>query len=162
MRFCVLGSGSKGNCTYIQAGNTAVLIDAGFSGKEIERRLTAVGVDPASLSALLITHEHGDHLRGAAVLSRRFRLPVFANPATFRAGGRNLDKLHAYGEFDTGTAFEFQDLTIHPFAVSHDAADPVGFLLGDGRHGLGYCTDTGVVSRLMAHRLAGADHRLEL
>jgi phosphoribosyl 1,2-cyclic phosphodiesterase len=155
MRFCVLGSGSKGNCTYVEAGETAILVDAGFSGREIERRLAGIGVDPARLSAILLTHEHGDHLRGVGVLSRRFRLPVHANPATFRAAGRDLDRLAAYGEFDTGTSFACRDLHIHPFSVSHDAADPVGFLIGDGRRALGYCTDTGVVSRLMAHRLAG-------
>lgn len=155
MKFCVLGSGSKGNCTYIESGDTAILIDAGFSGREIERRLAAVGADPGRLDAILITHEHGDHLRGVGVLSRRYRLPVYANPATFRAAGRDLDNLTAYREFEAGSSFTCRGLTIHPFSVSHDAADPVGFLMGDGRRSFGYCTDTGVVSRLMAHRLAG-------
>jgi phosphoribosyl 1,2-cyclic phosphodiesterase len=155
MRFCVLGSGSKGNCTYIEAGGAAILIDAGFSGREVERRLAGIGVDPAGLTALLLTHEHGDHLRGIGVLSRRYRLPVFANPATFRAAGRELGPLASSRDFETGTSFAFRDLLIHPFSVSHDAADPVGFLIDDGRRSLGYCTDTGVVSRLMAHRLAG-------
>jgi phosphoribosyl 1,2-cyclic phosphodiesterase len=155
MRFCVLGSGSKGNCTYVEAGDTAILIDAGFSGREIERRLAAIEVDIASLTAILITHEHTDHLRGAGVLSRRHRLPVFANPGTFQAAGRDLDQLHACREFDTGTAFHFRDLAIHPFSISHDAADPVGFLISSQHFSLGYCTDTGTVSRLIAHRLAG-------
>jgi phosphoribosyl 1,2-cyclic phosphodiesterase len=155
MRFCVLGSGSRGNCTYVEAGDTALLIDAGFSGREIERRLATIGVDITSVTALLLTHEHSDHLRGAAVLSRRHRLPVFANPGTFQAAGRVLDRLHAYHEFETGTAFHFRDLAIHPFSISHDAADPVGFLLSSQRFSLGYCTDTGAVSRLIAHRLAG-------
>lgn len=155
MKFCVLGSGSKGNCTYVEAGDTAILIDAGFSGREIERRLAGIGVEPARLSAILLTHEHGDHLRGVGVLSRRFRLPVHANPATFRAVGREVDRFVAVHEFETGTGFACRDLLIHPFSVSHDAADPVGFLISDGRCALGYCTDTGIVSRLMAHRLAG-------
>jgi phosphoribosyl 1,2-cyclic phosphodiesterase len=161
MRFCVLGSGSKGNCTYVEAGDTAILIDAGFSGREIERRLATIGVDITSVTALLLTHEHSDHLRGAAVLSRRHHLPVFANPGTFQAAGRILDRLYAYQEFETGTSFHFRDLAIHPFSISHDAADPVGFLLGDQRFSLGYCTDTGIVSRLIAHRLAGC-HALVL
>jgi phosphoribosyl 1,2-cyclic phosphodiesterase len=161
MRFCVLGSGSKGNCTYVEAGGTAVLIDAGFSGREIERRLAAIGVDPASLTALLLTHEHSDHLRGAAVLSRRLRIPVFANSATFDAAGRGLDRLYGHQEFAAGVSFHFRDLTIHPFSISHDAADPVGFLVADQHFTLGYCTDTGTVSRLIAHRLAGC-HALVL
>jgi phosphoribosyl 1,2-cyclic phosphodiesterase len=155
MRFCVLGSGSRGNCTYVEAGDTAILIDAGFSGREIERRLAVIGVDAASLTGLLLTHEHSDHLKGAGVLSRRYRLPVFANSATFQAAGRDLNKLFAWQEFETGTVFHFRDLAIHPFSISHDAADPVGFLVANQHFSLGYCTDTGTVSRLMAHRLAG-------
>ena len=155
MRFCVLGSGSKGNATYIEAGNTRILIDAGFSGKEIERRLAAIGVELSTLSSVFVTHEHGDHIRGVSVISRRFRLPVFATSATYAAAGRSLNNLFAYQEFSAGESFSFQDLQIHPFAVSHDAADPVGFIVSDGMRILGYCTDTGIVSKLMSHRLAG-------
>lgn len=154
MQFCVLGSGSKGNATYIQAGETAILIDAGFSGVEIKRRLAAVGVDFSSLDAILVTHEHNDHIRGVPVLSRQGGIPVFANKATYLAAGAQLEKLASFREFDTGVSFVFQDLTIHPFSISHDTADPVGFIISDGIFSLGYCTDTGVVSRLMAHRLA--------
>ena len=155
MRFCVLGSGSKGNATFIESGRTRVLIDAGFSAIEIERRLAGIGIQAESLSAILITHEHGDHIRGISVLSRRYNLPVFASPAAIKAAGVGLDRLHSHAEFAAGTTFTFQDLRIHPFTVSHDAADPVGFLINDGSLTLGYCTDTGTVSRLMQHRLAG-------
>jgi len=154
MRFCVLGSGSKGNATFVETGETRLLIDAGFSGKEIERRLLSIGVEPDTLSGLLITHEHGDHIKGAAILSRRFRLPVFINGATLAAAGSVLDNLPQYQAFVTGETFVFQDFQIHPFAISHDAADPVGFLLNNGSLLMGYCTDTGVVSRLMQHRLS--------
>ncbi len=154
MRFCVLGSGSKGNATYVAVGDTAILIDGGLSGIELHRRLAAIGVDSSSLSAIFLTHEHTDHVRGVPVFSRRGRLPVFANPATFAAAGDNLNKLHAYREFSTGTSLQYHDLCIHPFSVSHDTADPVGFVISDGRHSLGYCTDTGMVSRLMRYRLA--------
>lgn len=155
MRFCVLGSGSKGNATYVQAGDTAILIDAGFSGIEIKRRLAEIGVDFSSIAAILVTHEHNDHIRGVSVLSRQGNIPVFANPATFRAAGSKMAKLSAAREFDTGAAFKFQDLLIHPFSVSHDTADPVGFMVSDKSVTLGYCTDTGTVSRLMRHRLSG-------
>ncbi|MBU4117129.1 MAG: MBL fold metallo-hydrolase, partial [Proteobacteria bacterium] len=128
MRFCVLGSGSKGNATFVEFGQTRLLIDAGFSGKEIERRLLSIGVEPETLSGLLITHEHGDHIKGAAILARRYRLPVFINEATLAAGGTVLDNLPQSRPFVTGETFVFQDFQIHPFAISHDAADPVGFL----------------------------------
>ena len=154
MRFCVLASGSKGNSTFVESGATRILIDAGLSGKEIERRLAAIRVDAASLSAILVTHEHHDHIAGVGVLSRRYRLPVFLNQATLRAGGETLRQLAACTPFVTGTTFPLQDLSIHPFVVSHDAADPVGFRIADGRHTLGYCTDTGKISQLMRHRLA--------
>jgi phosphoribosyl 1,2-cyclic phosphodiesterase len=161
MRFCVLGSGSKGNATFVEGGETRILIDAGFSGKELEKRLAAIGVAPDSLTAILITHEHTDHIRGAAILSRRFKLPIFANNATLAAGQPTLSKLHVFQEFSTGTTFNFGDIRVHPFRVSHDAADPVGFVVNDGTHTFGYCTDTGVVSRLMHHRLS-ACHGLVL
>lgn len=154
MRFCVLGSGSKGNATYVSAGDTAILIDAGFSGVEMQRRLAAIGVDFSTISAIFLTHEHHDHIKGAPVLSRRGKVPVFANPATFTAAAEELNNLHQYNEFDTGVSFQFRDLKIHPFSVSHDTADPVGFTISDGRDTLGYCTDTGMITRLMHHHLA--------
>ncbi|MCK5341354.1 MAG: MBL fold metallo-hydrolase [Desulfobulbaceae bacterium] len=157
MRFCVLGSGSRGNCTYVEAGKTRILIDAGFSGIEIERRLSAVGVDISSLSAILTTHEHSDHVRGIGILSRKFGLPVFANHATFRAAEKEIKKTFAFHEFSSGASFHFQDLRIHPFSISHDAADPVGFVIENSTQSIGYCTDTGAVSRLMRYRLAGCN-----
>jgi len=154
MRFCVLGSGSKGNATFVESGRTRLLIDAGFSGKEIEQRLSAINVAAQSLSAILITHEHGDHVKGAAILSRRYRIPILVNDATLAAAGEVLGNPYSRFSFFTGHTFEFQDFHIHPYRISHDAADPVGFLLHDGRLSLGYCTDTGVASKLMQHRLS--------
>ncbi len=154
MQFCVLGSGSKGNATYVTSGSTSLLIDNGFSGREIKSRLNVIGVDISSLTAILVTHEHGDHIQGVGVLSRQGGLPVYANPATHAAAGPTLKKLSACCEFETGTTFMINDLEIHPFSVSHDTADPVGFVFSNGRASLGFCTDTGMVSRLMRHRLA--------
>lgn len=155
LRFCVLGSGSKGNATYIEANGTSLLLDAGFSGREIERRLAVVGIDPASLDAILVSHEHSDHIRGIGVLSRRFNLPVFLSHGTSQAAAGALDKLHREVFIRPGEAFELKDLAIRPFAVSHDAADPLGFVIAANGVSLGYCTDTGVVSSLMRQRLAG-------
>ena len=126
MRLCVLGSGSKGNCTYIECGKTRILIDGAFSGIETEPRLQSIGVDIADLSAILVTHEHGDHIRGVAVLSRKCKVPVYLNEPTFQAAQKELNKLHAVHHFETGVSFTFQDIKIHPFSISHDAADPVG------------------------------------
>jgi phosphoribosyl 1,2-cyclic phosphodiesterase len=153
VRLSVLGSSSKGNATYLEAGDTAILIDAGMSGIELQRRLTAIGVELSSIDAIFITHEHNDHIHGAGVLSRRLKIPVYANPATFSAANSTLNKLAAYQEFNTGASFHFRDIAIHPFSISHDAADPVGFRISDGTVSFGYCTDTGKVSRLMRQRL---------
>lgn len=153
MRFSVLGSGSKGNCTLVEAGSTRVLIDNGFSGKEIVARLASLGIAPESLAALILTHEHDDHVKGVGVLARRFNLPVYANEATHRAAEAKTGKVAARREFGVGEPFAVEGLRIHPFAISHDAADPVGFVLGDGVCNLGYCTDTGTITRLIRHRL---------
>lgn len=154
MRFSVLGSGSKGNCIFIESGDTAILIDAGFSGKEIAARLALIGRHISCLKAVFVTHEHHDHIHGVGVMSRRCRIPVFANQGTYRGAGTALAKLHRRGEFDTGDRTELNGLEIHSFAISHDTADPVGFVVSDGRERLGVCTDTGIGSRLISRRLS--------
>jgi len=161
MKFCVLGSGSSGNCTFIEHGKTRLLIDAGFSGKEISRRLALINRSPEQLSAIIVTHEHGDHVSGVGVLSRRFKLPVYANPGTHQAAEKRMGKLSTRREFSTGQRFALNDLEIHPFAISHDTADPVGFVVSTGEYAVGYCTDTGRLTKLMAH-LLGKCHGLIL
>jgi len=155
MRFCVLGSGSKGNATYVEAGGVAILIDAGFSGVEIERRLASLGLAVEKLGAILVSHEHGDHIRGVQALSRRYNLPVLVNRATRVAAGPLLAKIDVWQEIAAGQDCEFRGLHIHPFSVSHDGADTMGFVVSHGGCSLGYCTDTGITSRLMHHRLSG-------
>ena len=110
MLFSVLGSGSRGNSVYIESGKTGILIDAGFSGKEIETRLKSVGRELSKVSALCITHEHNDHIRGAGVISRRFKMPTFVNGATFSAGEKRMGKLFAQKEFETGDILQIGDL----------------------------------------------------
>ncbi len=153
MRFCVLGSGSKGNCTYVESNGVGLLIDAGFSGVEVGRRLASVGVGIERIRAILVTHEHGDHVSGVGVLSRKYNLPVYANSGTRLAAGKALDKVYAFIPFETGSSFTFFPFSIHPFAISHDTIDPVGFSINDGHCSFGYCTDTGMVSRLIHHHL---------
>ena len=154
MRFCVLGSGSKGNCTLVESKGVAILIDAGFSGIEIQRRLDGIGLNINSIQAILITHEHGDHIKGVGVLSRKLKIPVFINPGTRMAAGKNLENLYDIQEFTTGSSFKFSHLDIHPFAISHDTADPVGFTIADDLTSFGYCTDTGMVSKLIHYHLS--------
>jgi phosphoribosyl 1,2-cyclic phosphodiesterase len=157
MKICVLGSGSRGNCTLVQSGKTAILIDAGFTGIEIKRRLASVGVPLESVRAVLVTHEHNDHISGVGVLSRRAGLPVYANPATHRAAEKKTGRLHARREFATGEEFVLGDFLVHPFTISHDTADPVGYVLSDGMNSFGYCTDTGKITTLIEYHLKGCD-----
>ncbi len=169
MQFSVLGSGSRGNSVYIESGKTGILIDAGFSGKELAKRLSFIGRDLSDVKAICITHEHNDHLSGAGVLSRRCSIPLLANPATFTAAEKRLGKLYRSIEFETGDLIEFQDINIRSFRISHDTADPVGFVMSDDELSVGYCTDTGRVSHLMERRLKGCsglilefNHNLEM
>ncbi|MBC8208725.1 MAG: MBL fold metallo-hydrolase [Desulfobulbaceae bacterium] len=157
MRFSVLGSGSKGNSVYIESGRTAVLIDAGFSGKEIERRLALIDRGLDDLDAILLTHEHNDHIQGAGILSRRCGLPLYITPGTLQSGKKRLGKSCQFVEIESGSCFEIQDLVVRSFAISHDCAEPVGFVVGNGRVSLGYCTDTGRVSHLIGQRLMGCE-----
>lgn len=154
MRFAVLGSGSRGNCVYVEHGQTAILIDGGFSGKEIAARLARIGRDIRDLTAICVTHEHHDHIVGVGVVSRRCGIAVHANSGTFTGAAKYLGKVHRHSEFVTGDIFTIQDLQIHSFPVSHDTADPVGFIVSCGTTHLGYCTDTGKVTQLMRVRLA--------
>ncbi|AGF76598.1 metal-dependent hydrolase, beta-lactamase superfamily I [Desulfocapsa sulfexigens DSM 10523] len=157
MKFSVLGSGSKGNALYIESGQTSILIDAGFSGKEIEKRLAVNNRNLAALDGLFLTHEHGDHIQGAGVISRRCRLPLYANEGTYKGSDKKLGKVHKRMEFETGRVVQLKDLKIRSFSISHDTFDPVGFLVSDSNVSIACCTDTGKVSKLVASRLRGCD-----
>ena len=153
MRFSVLGSGSRGNAVYVESNGSAALIDAGFSGKELQKRMQSIDRDLSDVKALCITHEHNDHICGAGIISRRFEIPVIINGATLEAASGKIGKLYDTTLFSAGDVIEVGDLTIRSFRISHDTADPVGFVISDGNKRLGYLTDTGKVSHLMAQRL---------
>lgn len=155
MRAAVLGSGSKGNCLYVENDGVAILIDAGFTGKEITRRLALIDRRPEQVAAIILTHEHSDHIVGAGVLSRRLSIPVYANRGTALAAEAKMGRLHAWHEFASGDHFEIAGLSLHSFAISHDASDPLGFVISDGGHQLASCTDTGYATNLIRTRLAG-------
>jgi len=157
MYFSVLGSGSKGNSLYIESEATAILIDAGFSGKEMAVRLQSIGRSVEDLDAIFVTHEHHDHIHGVGVLARRYQIPVYSNYGTMQSGEKILGKLPRHCEFETGATVDTKDLQVRSFSVSHDATDPVGFIVDSGRTILACCTDTGKVSRLVQQRLAGCN-----
>ena len=155
MRFCVLASGSRGNACYVETDNARVLIDAGLSGREIERRLDIVGEGAAELTALIVTHEHSDHIKGAGVLSRRYNIPVYMNRKTYESGRNTLGKLLRKEIIQTGQHFEIEDLKVETFTKCHDAADPVGLVLSLNGVSLGLVTDLGKSTSLVEDRLQG-------
>jgi phosphoribosyl 1,2-cyclic phosphodiesterase len=154
---CVLASGSRGNATYISDGCSAVLIDAGLSGVEIQRRMAANGLDPGSLDAILVSHEHADHIQGVGVLSRRFGLTVCINEGTRQASGRQLGKLKQVHPFTCGHSFPIGGLTVHPFSICHDAQDPVGFTVTGKRTKVGVATDLGIATSVVKTHLKACD-----
>ena len=157
MKVCILGSGSSGNSIYVESSNTRLLVDAGLSAKEIERRLHELDAAPGSLSAIVVSHEHVDHIRGAGVLARRYGLPLWGNPLTLAEMSPLFNGSERLEEFSNGDVFRIGDLLLRPFSVSHDAADPSQFLVTDGQASVGIATDLGFVSRLVRQRLGAAD-----
>jgi len=152
---CVLASGSKGNSLFISDGDTSLLIDAGLSGVETERRLAVHGVDPRTLNALVISHEHHDHVLGAGVIARRYHLPVYISRKTYRAACACLGCLEEYHYFECGHIFHIGRLDIHPFSLSHDAADPAGFTFSRDGVKVGLATDLGVATAMVKENLKG-------
>ncbi len=151
---CVLGSGSRGNAIHVSDGATAILIDAGFSAREIDRRMHHRGLDPAGLSAILVTHEHTDHVRGIERLVRRYRLPVYLTAGTHH-GATALHELPEIYPFACGREFRINTLAIRPFSISHDARDPAGFTIGANGSRIGIATDLGHVTALVREHLRG-------
>ncbi len=154
MRFASLGSGSRGNATLVEHGSSRVLIDCGFPAAQAERRLGCLGRCAGELTAIVVTHEHGDHLRGVARLSRRHRLPVWATAGTAVFLRQSVHLLHRFNALE---GFAVGDLEVHPFAVPHDAREPTQFVIGDGARRLGILTDTGMATAHIAQMLTGCD-----
>ncbi len=159
MRFAVLGSGSSGNSVLVWGGETHILIDAGFSGKELARRLGVLGLTPECLSAIVVTHEHGDHVHGAGVMARRHGTPLYITRRTQAACGRFLNGTEEVVPYKPGHPFTIGDLFLEPFVTVHDAVDPVAFAVVDQRTGLrlGIATDLGRATVQVRHVLKGCD-----
>ena len=156
--FCPLGSGSKGNSVFLRTAKTRVLIDAGLSALAIEQRLEELAVDIATIQAILVTHEHIDHIRAIAIFSEKYKIPVFANGETAKGICSVLQMRPRFKIFTTGEPFTFEDLLIDPFSIPHDAFDPVAFIIKIGILKIGFCTDLGHVTSCIRKKLEQCDY----
>ena len=150
---CVLASGSKGNAVYISDGATAILVDAGLSAVEIERRLKSRELSAKTIAAIVVSHEHGDHVRGVGVLSRRYRIPIYLSPGTYGALGSYIGKPHGIVHFRCGSTFRIDTLDIHPFSTCHDAQESAGFTVQGNGVKIGIATDLGVCTAMVKEHL---------
>ena len=157
MRFASLGSGSRGNALVVEAGSTRILLDCGFGLGEMNSRLGRLGLTPEDLSAIVVTHEHDDHIGGVARLARRHSIPVWLTHGTltgFEALFNGIGSLHV---IDNYRSFAIGDLQVDPFPVPHDAREPAQYVFGDGTRKLGVLTDTGCSTPHIEAMLSGCD-----
>lgn len=157
VQFTILGSGSNGNCAYLETNETRLLIDAGLSGRQIRQRLLSIGRTPESLHGVLITHEHSDHVQGLVGLASKLQIPIYCNRLTQEAIVTQLQIRLNFRLFSTGASFEVGDVLIDTFSVPHDAYDPVGFLLRTAGGNIGFLTDLGHATRLVIERVRAAN-----
>jgi phosphoribosyl 1,2-cyclic phosphodiesterase len=159
MRICILGSGSSGNATLIVAGETRVLVDCGLSARELTRRMQAMGEEAARLTAVVITHEHSDHARGLAVLSKTLNVPVYIADATLAACnlGEKARTIRRGEAISSSRDFEIGALRFHPFSIPHDAADPFAYTVESNGSKVGMAVDLGYYHALAAEHFRGAD-----
>ena len=154
LQVAILASGSKGNAIYVELDGVRILVDAGISAVRITKRLRARGVEPQSLDAVLVTHEHIDHVRGLKTLAKQYHLPILATRGTLGA----IDGGAAFEDdmWSIADAFTIGDVTVQHFAISHDAAEPCGFRI-EGSHCCTVATDLGVVTDTVQEAMEGAD-----
>ena len=161
VQFTILGSGSAGNCAYLEADDTRILIDAGFSGRQIRQRLATLSRTPETITGILITHEHCDHIQGLSALCAKHQIPIYCNRLTQEVIQAQSATRLDFRLFTTGASFEVGDLTVDTFAVPHDAYDPVGFLLHTSAGNIGFLTDLGHATKLVLERVRSS-HALVL
>ena len=157
MRFASLGSGSEGNGLVVESGGTRVLIDCGFGVRGTARRLARLGLEPSSLTAILVTHEHSDHVGGVPAFAGRHGIPVWATFGTLAAVSARFEGMTQVYGFDSHERFAIGALEITPVPVPHDAREPVQYVLGDGARRLGVLTDIGVSTAHVEASLSGCD-----
>ena len=161
MKLCSLASGSSGNCIFAGTETSSVLIDTGISKKRIDQGLGEIGYTSGDMDAILITHEHSDHIKGLGVMARKLGLPIYATRGTIErilqtpSVGKIPEGL--FREIRADRELQIGDLTIRPFSISHDAADPVGYRLSDGRHSMAVATDMGVYGSYIIEHLRNLD-----
>lgn len=159
LQFSVLASGSTGNATYIETDQHSLLVDVGFSGKQMEVLFQLIGKKINQLSGILVTHEHSDHIKGLGILARKYKLPIYANEKTWNAMEGLIGAIHPDQKFifQTGTVQSFGGLDVESFGVSHDAAEPMFYAFHHEDKKLALITDTGYVSDRMKGIINNAD-----
>ena len=160
----MLASGSRGNCAFVASARTRILVDAGISCRETFKRMKSLGLDPQSLSAILITHEHSDHIYGLATLAKKLRIPIFMTGATHAAWARAMrtvkgerPQLEKLERFESGHRFQVGDIEVKPFTIPHDAADPVGFTFRVEGAKVSVATDLGYLPANVRDHLRESD-----
>ncbi|MCR5685720.1 MAG: MBL fold metallo-hydrolase [Lachnospiraceae bacterium] len=160
MKFCALASGSSGNCIYAEHEGTRILIDAGISCKRIEDSLASIGVNPAGIDTILITHDHSDHIQGAAVFSRKYGTKIYATAGTLNvivSSARSRPDNSCLYAIEADSCYDIGTIGVETFKLSHDAADPVGFALVAGGRRIGIATDLGCYDESVLRHLRNAD-----
>ncbi|MBL0168796.1 MAG: MBL fold metallo-hydrolase [Propionivibrio sp.] len=147
MRFASLGSGSQGNCLIVDAGDTRLLLDCGFSTRATLEKLARLGISPEEIDGVLVTHEHSDHIAGVFKFACRFGIPVHLTHGTYTAAPRGKTPLPECRLIDSHASFAIGSLEIHPFPVPHDAREPVQYAFSNGKHRLGVLTDSGSITQ---------------
>ena len=156
--FCSLYSGSSGNSLFVQTDNTKILVDAGESAKKIETALNSIDVNINDIDAVIVTHEHSDHIKGLSTISKKFDIPIYANKETWDAMPQVAEKTKNQNLFNVNKKFEIGDLKIVPFSIPHDAANPCGFnIIKDNSHQLSIATDVGHMTKSIVDNLEGSE-----
>lgn len=155
----MLASGSSGNAFYIETDQTRLLVDAGLSGKQMDRLFNEVAVDPTKIDGILVTHEHTDHVKGLGILARKYDLPIYANEKTWHAMERGIGKIRPDQKFhfDANSVKTFADIDVESFSVSHDAVDPMFFAFHHNNKKVALVTDLGYVSDKIKQTIQGAN-----
>jgi len=156
--FCSLASGSRGNSLYVGTGKVKLLIDAGLSLRATQSKLKEIGISFEEIDAILITHEHSDHILGLKTICQKYKIPIFANSQTAEAIYKMVGFCPEFKIFTTGETFIFGEIAIFPFSTTHDATDPVGFTLSFDDIKFGICTDCGFATSLIKHHLQGCHY----
>lgn len=159
LRFSVLASGSTGNAFYIESNEQKLLVDAGLSGKQLDRLFSQVHVDPREIDGILVTHEHSDHVRGLGIIARKYNLPIYANAKTWKAMEKSIGKLTVDQKFhfNMEEVKTFGDIDVESFGVSHDAAEPMFYTFHNQGKKVAIVTDLGYVSERIKKTISGAD-----